>query len=252
MGILKGRVGIITGGASGIGRATAWRVAAEDATVVVADIDVEHGEATAQALKDAGTDSLFVRTDVTRPGDVSALIGTTLETFGRLDWAVNSAGVEGAFMPTADYSPAEWDRVLHVNLRGVFLSMKEEIPVMISGGGGAIVNIASTLGLGGFPNRPASVAANHGVVGLTKAAALEYGTSGVRINALCPGVIRTPMLDGVLCDMPEMESKLVALHPIGRLGQEAEVAGAALWLLADESSFVTGTAVPVDGGWRAQ
>jgi len=248
----EGKIALVTGGSSGIGRATALAFAREGAKVVIGDIQVEGGERTLQAIKEAGGDAILVKTDVTRPDQVEALIKRAVETYGRLDCAFNNAGIGGGRAPTAKCTEEEWERVISENLKGVWLCMKYEIPQMLEQGGGAIVNTSSVAGVVGFEGTPAYVASKHGVVGLTKAAALEYATSGIRVNAVCPGVIRTPMIDRIVAARPNMAEVYRTMHPIGRLGEAEEIAEAAMWLCSDAASFVTGHCMVVDGGLVAQ
>jgi NAD(P)-dependent dehydrogenase (short-subunit alcohol dehydrogenase family) len=244
----EGRVAIVTGGASGIGRASAELLAARGARVVVADLDDAQGGAAVAAMNASGAESVFVRADVTDPEHVTAIVRTAVDSFGRLDVAVNNAGVSGTYAPLADQSLEDWQRTLAVNLTSVFLSMQAEIPAMLQSGGGAIVNTASAAGLIGFANLPAYVASKHGVVGLTKSIALEFAQRGVRVNAVCPGSIRTQMLeDFVGGDATALEG-MGKVQPIGRLGTPEEVAAAAVWLCSDAAAFVTGHAMAVDGG----
>ena len=245
----EGKIALVTGGSSGIGRATALAFAREGAKVVIGDIQVEGGERTLQAIKEAGGDAILVKTDVTRPDQVEALIKKAVETYGRLDCAFNNAGFEGARAPTADYTEEDWDRVISINLKGVWLCMKYEIPQMLKQGSGAIVNTASSAGLVGFRTAPAYTAAKHGILGLTKTAALDYAPAGIRINAVCPGVIRTPMLERLTGGHPKLEAWLIAQEPVGRAGTPEEVAEAVVWLCSDAASFVTGHPMAVDGGF---
>src|SRR5215510_187734 len=235
--LLKGKVAVVTGASSGIGRASALVFAREGAKVVVADVIVTGGEETVRLIKAAG---------------VEAMVNTAVATYGRLDCAHNNAGVEGAMGTTADYTEADWDRVIRVNLTGVWLCMKYEIPQMLKEGGGAIVNTASGAGLVGVPRMPAYIASKHGVVGLTRTAALEYAKSGVRVNAVCPGVIQTPMVERVTAKRPGMAERMAAAEPVGRMGKPEEIAEAVVWLCSDAASFVTGHAMSVDGGAVAQ
>jgi len=245
---LDGKIALVTGGSSGIGRAAALAFAREGAKVVIADVLVEGSEETVQMIEKSGGQAIFFRTDVSKPAEVEALIKETVETCGRLDCAFNNAGIGGGGVATAECTEEEWDRVMNINLKGVWLCMKYEIQRMLEQGGGAIVNTASVAGLVGFQNTPAYVASKHGVVGLTKAAALEYATFGIRINAVCPGVIRTPLIDRVVAARPKMEEVYTAMHPVGRLGEPEEIAEAVVWLCSDAASFVTGHAMVVDGG----
>lgn len=253
--MLSEKVMLVTGAGSGIGRATALAAAEEGARVVVSDVAVEGGEETVRGIEEAGGEATFIKADVSRAGEVQALAVGAVEAYGRLDCAVNNAGIEGVLAPVAEYPDEVWDRVLNINLTGVYLCMKHEIPRMLEGGGGAIVNVASILGLVGFATAPAYTAAKHGVVGLTKVAALENSALGVRVNALCPGFIETPMVmeRGVEAGAhPEVRAQISALHPIGRMGRPEEIAAAAVWLCSNAASFVTGHALTADGGYVAQ
>ena len=250
--LLRGKVAVVTGASSGIGRASALVFAREGAKVVVADVIVAGGEETVRLIKAAGGEALFVKADMAKAAEVEAMVNTAIATYGRLDCAHNNAGVEGAMGTTADYTEADWDRVIRVNLTGVWLCMKYEIPQMLKEGGGAIVNTASGAGLVGVPRMPAYVASKHGVVGLTRTAALEYAKSGVRVNAVCPGVIQTPMVERVTAKRPGMAERMAAAEPVGRMGKPEEIAEAVVWLCSDAASFVTGHAMSVDGGAVAQ
>jgi NAD(P)-dependent dehydrogenase (short-subunit alcohol dehydrogenase family) len=251
-GRVDGKVALITGAGSGIGRATALVFAKEGAKVVVADIVVAGGEETVRMIKDAGGEAIFVKTDVTRAAEVEALVKKTVETYGRLDCAFNNAGIEGEMAPTADCTEENWDRVVNIDLKGVWLCMKYEIPQMLQQGGGAIVNTASVAGLVGFQGIPAYVASKHGVNGLTKTAALEYAKSGIRVNSVCPGVIHTPMIERFFSTNPQVSEAMSALEPVGRLGKPEEIGEAVLWLCSDAASFVTGLPMAVDGALTAQ
>ena len=242
---MQGRVAIVTGGGSGLGRACALGFGAAGASVLVADVDGDGGAETV-ALVDGPAE--FLRVDVTRPDEVEGMVAHAVETFGRLDFAVNNAGMTGKSAPTVDYTLDDWNRAIGLNLTGVFLCLKYEIPAMLATGGGAIVNMASGAGLVGFPGLPAYVASKHGVVGLTKAAALEYVKAGVRINAVCPGSTRTPMLEGFMGGNEAIEHAMTAGVPLGRLGRPEEIAAAVVWLCSDAASFVVGHAMAVDGG----
>lgn len=252
LGEFNGQVALVTGAGSGIGRATAIAFAREGAKVVVADVSVGGGDETVRLIKGAGGEAVFVRTEVSRAVEVEALIQQAVETFGRLDCAFNNAGIEGTAAQTAKSTEENWDRTIAVNLKGVWLCMRYEIPQMLRQGGGAIVNASSAAGLVGFHGLPAYTASKHGVAGLTKVAALEYSRRGVRVNAVCPGVINTPMLDRLSGDRPDAAERLVAGEPIGRMGEPEEVAVAVLWLCSKAASFVTGHLLSVDGGWVAQ
>lgn len=251
-GQMTGRVAIVTGAASGIGRATALAFAARGASVMVSDVMVDGGEETVQLIRDQGGRASFVRADVANDADVKALVERTVDEYGRLDYAFNNAGIEGENGATAECSEENFDRVIAVNLKGVWLGMKYEIPAMLANGGGAIVNCSSVAGLVGFPNLPAYVASKHGVVGLTKAAALDYATSGIRVNAVCPGVIATPMVERVTAGSPEVEAAYAAFQPLGRMGTSEEIAESVVWLCSDAGAFVTGHAMAVDGGLVAR
>ena len=252
MGRFENKVVLVTGGGAGIGRAAALAFAREGATVMIGDVTAE-GEGVVGEIRAAGGAARFVRCDVSSGAEVTALVAATVAAFGGLDVAFNNAGIEGVSAPTDAYPIDVWNRVLAVNLTGVFLCMRAQIPHMLARGGGAIVNNASILGHVGFANAPAYTAAKHGVIGLTKAAAIENAARGVRINAVCPAFIETPMLAraGLTTD-PGIRAAMEAMHPIHRLGRSEEVAAAALWLASPEASFVTGTAMLVDGGFVAQ
>jgi NAD(P)-dependent dehydrogenase (short-subunit alcohol dehydrogenase family) len=251
-GRMSGKVALVTGAGSGIGRASALAFAREGAQVVVADVVESGGQETVRLIRTANGDAQFVRANIANAQEVEALVQQTVATYGRLDYAHNNAGVEGELTTTAEYSEAEWDRVIGINLKGTWLCMKYEIAHMLTQGGGAIVNTASGLGLVGLATYPAYVASKHGVIGLTKTAALEYAKANLRVNALCPGVIQTPMIDRVLSKYPHLVEPLAASEPIGRLGRPEEMAEAAVWLCSDAASFVTGLAMAVDGGYLAQ
>src|SRR5579884_244651 len=251
-GEFSGKVALVTGAGSGIGRASAQAFANAGASVIVADVVVEGGEETVQLIKQTGGEATFVRADVSRASEVEALVRQTIETYGRLDYAHNNAGIEGASAGTVDYSEEAWDRVIAINLKGVWLCMKYEIPAMLKQGGGAIVNTASVAGLIGFERLPAYNASKHGVVGLTRTAALEYAAKNIRVNCVCPGVIRTPMVERILDTGGFTEQELRAGEPVGRMGQPEEIAQGVVWLLSDAASFVTGHPMVIDGGWVAR
>jgi NAD(P)-dependent dehydrogenase (short-subunit alcohol dehydrogenase family) len=248
---LAGKVALVTGGSSGIGCATALAFASVGAKVVVADVAVDGGEETVQQIETAGGIAAFVRADVSQATEVEALISETIRRFGRLDAAFNNAGTEGAVASTVELAEADWDRVIATNLKGVWLCMKYEIPRMLERGAGAIVNTSSVYGMVAGRGVAAYVASKHGVAGLTKAAALEYAPHGIRINAICPGAIRTPMLMRHIPDA-ETEDRWKALEPVGRMGTPEEVAATVVWLCSDAASFVTGHTMAVDGGFLAQ
>lgn len=248
--LLAGKVAVITGASSGIGRAAALALAAEGARVALGARRLAEGEETARLVREAGGEAVFVETDVRRSDQVQRLIQTAVGRWGKLDCAFNNAGIEGdTFIPTADYSESTWDEVIAINLTGVFLSMKYEIRQMLQNGGGAIVNMSSVAGLVGGPVGVAYYASKHGVVGMTKAAAIEYGKLGIRVNAVCPAVIETDMAHR---GFDHMWERLAGMHPIGRIGKANEVADAVVWLCSDHASFVTGHALPIDGGRVAQ
>jgi NAD(P)-dependent dehydrogenase (short-subunit alcohol dehydrogenase family) len=249
---LKNKVAVITGAASGIGSATAWLFAEEGATVVLADVQDNAGQCLADALARDGHSACFVHTDVSREADVESMIHLALSHYGRVDVLFNNAGIEGVQAPTADTSLEDWERVIDINLKGVFLGLKHGIKAMLQRGGGTIINNASVAGLVGFPNIPAYCASKGGVVQLTRTAALEYATQGIRVNCLCPGVIDTPMVDRFTGGNADAEAQMTAMEPVGRIGRPREVAELALFLASDRSSFVTGAVIPVDGGFVAR
>jgi NAD(P)-dependent dehydrogenase (short-subunit alcohol dehydrogenase family) len=250
-GSFSGKVAFVTGAASGMGRATALAFAREGASTVIADISEEGGQETARMIEKLGGQAIAVKCDVTRSEDVRAALDKAVETFGRLDAASNNAGIEHALIATADITEAEWDRIVAVNLRGMFLCLKYEIPLMLAHGGGAIVNTSSAAGVIGFQGQAAYTAAKHGIVGLTKAAALDYAGSNVRVNAICPGIVDTPMMDRVAGDTQAGRAGVIAMEPVGRMGNPEEIAAAAVWLCSDAAAFVVGHAMLVDGGMSA-
>ena len=250
-GQLEGKVSLITGGGSGIGKASALAFAREGSKVVVADVNVDGGDETVRLIQDTGGEATFVRADVSNASDVSAMLDHAVQTYNRLDCAFNNAGVSGGPGRIHEYAEDDWSRVLDINLTGVWLCLKYEIIQMLNQGGGAIVNTASVMGLVGGSRSPAYSATKHGVVGLTKTAAVDYAQSGIRVNAVCPGYIRTPMIEqGILLD-PGGEERVVSRHPMHRLGTPEEVAETVVWLCSDAASFVTGHAMAVDGGYVA-
>jgi len=248
-GQLAGKTALITGGASGIGRAAAQGFGREGARVMVADLDEAGGRTTVEKLRAASVDAEFTRTDVSRFDEVSALVEATVARFGRLDCAFNNAGIEGAVAPVQSYPEDTFRRVLDVNVVGVFHCLRAELPHMLAQGRGAIVNTASVAGLVGAGGMSAYVASKHAVLGLTKAAALENAKLGVRINAVCPGVIQTKMLDRLAQAAPGLVEGVSAVTPVGRLGTPEEIAEAVVWLCSDAASFITGHALTVDGGY---
>lgn len=245
------KVALVTGAASGIGRACAQAYAREGARVAVSDIDEAGGLETVGLIEQSGGEAFFIKTDVSDPADCDKLIRQTVERYGRLDYACNNAGIGGEQNLTADYTVDGWQKVIGVNLSGVFYCMKYEIPAMQKNGGGAIINMASILGQVSFATAPAYVAAKHGVVGLTKNTAVEYATSGIRVNAVGPAFIKTPMISKLEEDSQTLDM-LVSLHPIGRLGTPEEVAELVLWLSSEKASFITGAYYAVDGGYLAR
>lgn len=244
----SGKVAFVTGAGSGIGRTTALAFARQGASVVVADISEQDIQETARLIEKQGGRVLAVTCNVTRAEDVQAALHKTIETFGRLDAAFNNAGVEQLPTPAADLTEGEWNRIIGIDLTGVFLCMKYEIPLMLGQGGGAIVNTSSGAGVKGFPGGAAYVAAKHGVVGLTKSAALDYASQNIRINAVCPGIIDTHMIKRAFGDTPEGHQAVLAQEPIGRMGRPEEIANAVLWLCSDAASFAVGHALVIDGG----
>jgi NAD(P)-dependent dehydrogenase (short-subunit alcohol dehydrogenase family) len=249
--IFEGKVALVTGASFGIGRATALAFAKRGAKVVVADWIEDKENETIRLVKEAGSDAMFVQCDVSSSTEVKNMIEKATARFGRLDYAYNNAGIEGATANTHECTEENWDKTIGINLKGIWLCMKNEIPYMLKQGSGAIVNCASVAGLIGFPGLPAYVVSKHGVVGLTKTAALEYAKQGIRINAVCPGVIKTPMIDRVTGKDKEVEKQYIGMEPVGRMGNPEEVAEAVIWLCSENASFVTGHALPVDGGWIA-
>lgn len=246
------KVVLVTGAAAGIGKATALKFAEKGYRVALCDLDKSDVEAVHRQIKDLGGESIFRQCDVADPKQVESFVDYTVNTFGQLDAACNNAGIEGTMNLTADYKIEEWDHVLNINLRGQWLCMKYELPQMIERGG-AIVNISSILGKVATPMTPAYTTSKHGLVGLTKAAALDYADKNIRVNAVCPGYIDTPMLEraGISTDSKRKEAT-IALHPIGRLGTAQEIANAIFWLASEEASFITGHTLMVDGGYTAQ
>ena len=251
-GILEGKVTLVTGAGGGIGRATAVVLGHAGAKVVVSDVSTRRGEETAGLVRAAGAEAEFFKADVSRAADVEALIATAVKRWGRLDCAHNNAGISGTVVNVADDTEENWDRTLAVDLKGVWLCMKYEISQMLKQGGGSIVNTASTAGLLGAVRMGAYAAAKHGVVGLTRTAALEYARSNIRVNAICPGVVGTPVILGWFESNERLKKAMIAQEPIGRVGEPEEIGNAVAWLFSDRASFVTGAAIPIDGGMTAQ
>jgi NAD(P)-dependent dehydrogenase (short-subunit alcohol dehydrogenase family) len=248
----EGKVALVTGGGSGIGRATALAFAREGARVVIGNRNVQRGEETVSMIRNAGGTASFRRTDVLVTSDIEALVDHAIREYGGLNLAFNNAGIEGAAGSLVEQTEANYDAVMDINVKGVWLSMKYEIPPMLERGGGAIVNCASVAGLIGFPQIGIYIASKHAVIGLTKTAALEYSAQGIRINAVNPAVIDTEMVDRIAAGLNMKKEHLPAFHPIGRIGQVEEVAEAVLWLCSGRASFVTGHSLIVDGGYTAR
>ena len=252
-GQFENKVALVTGAGSGIGRATALTFSREGARVVVADVAEMGGRETVKLIKEAGGEAIFVKTDVTRASEVEALINKAVETYGRLDYAHNNAGIVEPPSSFAECTEENWDRVIDINLKGVFLCMKYELSYMAEHGGGAIVNTSSIAGLRGLTGgHPAYVASKHGVVGLTKTAAVEYAKTGIRINAVCQGIINTPISETTNDVEAEQQASLLALQPLGRIGKPQEVAEEVVCLCSDAASYVNGCIMSIDGGWNAQ
>ncbi len=248
----ENKVSLVTGGAAGIGKAIALSFAKEGAKVVVSDVNVEKGEETVRLIKETGSEAIFIKADVSKSSDVENLILKTVDTYGSLDFAVNNAGVEGNQAPTSESTEENWDFIINVNLKGTWLCMRSEISQMLKQQRGVIVNISSIAGVVGFQGLTAYSASKGGVNQLTKAAALEYAQSGIRINSICPGVVRTEMVDRIISKNTDMEEALIAGTPLGRIGKPEEIASAVIWLCSDDASFVIGHPMVIDGGWVAQ
>ena len=247
----SGQVALVTGAAAGIGRATALAFAGQGLKVVLADVDEAGGAACAQAIRAAGGEAIFVRCDVTRDAQVGALVKQALDSYGRIDYAFNNAGIEIEKGRLAEGSEAEFDAIMGVNVKGVWLCMKHQLPAMLAQGAGVIVNTASVAGLGAAPKMSIYAASKHAVIGLTKSAAIEYAKKGIRVNAVCPAVIDTDMFRRAYQADPRKAEFAAAMHPVGRLGRVEEVAAAVLYLCSDGAAFTTGQALAVDGGVTA-
>lgn len=252
MGRIDGKVSIVTGAGSGMGKAAALIFAQEGSKVVVSDINAETGKATVAEIKAVGGEAIFVRADVSQAADCEQLVAKTVEAFGQLDIAFNNAGVNQTPTPLAEITEEEWDRLVDIHLKGIFLCMKYEIPEMLKAGGGAIVNTSSVGGLTAVPGWAAYQGAKHGIIGISKVAALDYATQNIRVNALCPGATKTEIMRKWIEGMPEIEEHLIRVTPMGRMSNPSEPARAALFLVSPEASFITGIALPVDGGYTAQ
>lgn len=247
----EGKIALVTGAAAGIGRATALAFAREGAKVVVSDVDDAGGEQTLAAIQQMGGEGIYVHADVSSLEEVDALFETLKKTYGSLDYACNNAGIEGAQAKTGDCTLENWRRTIGINLDGVFYCMRRELELMAPAQSGSIINMSSIAGKQGFPNLSAYVASKHAVIGLTKSAALEYAPLGVRINAICPGVIDTPMVQRTTQQSEEATRQYVGMQPVGRMGNPEEIADAVIWLSSEKASFVTGVAIPIDGGFLA-
>jgi NAD(P)-dependent dehydrogenase (short-subunit alcohol dehydrogenase family) len=251
-GLLENKVVLVTGGGSGIGRATSLLLAKQGAKVMIADYVPESAERTVKLIKDAGGNANCIAADVSMPQQVEAMVAKTVEVYGRLDGAFNNAGIEGKMADTVEYPEETFDRIMAINLKGVWLCMRAEIPQMLKTGGGAIVNTASGAGLVGVPMLSAYNASKHGVVGLTKTAALEYAQKNIRVNCVCPGLINTPMVARMIDSGGMNEQESVAAEPVRRMGRPEEIGEGVVWLLSDAASFVTGHSMSIDGGYVAQ
>ncbi len=250
---IAGKVAIVTGGSAGIGRATAVAFGAQGAKVVVASRREQESEETLKLIRAAGGEGIFIQTDIAVPADVEGLINATVEIYGRVDIACNNAGVLGSMQPLLDTSDEQWDWLINTNLKGTWLCMKHQIRQMVRQGGGVIVNIASVAGLVGIPGCSAYAATKHGIVGMTKTAALEYAKAGIRVNAICPAGVLTDMVGkDYLERTPEALAAFDAVHPIGRIARPEDIGPAVVWLCSEHAGFITGVAMPIDGGWTTQ
>lgn len=252
MSSFEGKVALITGGTSGIGRVTAVAFAREGAKIVVSGRREREGQETVDIIKNAGGEAIFVRTDVAKEKDVEAMVEKTVATYGHLDYAFNNAGIEQLPTPLVEQKEEAFDQIININVKGVWLSMKYEIPEMLKNGRGAIVNTASVAGLIGVPGIPIYIASKHAVLGLTKSVALEYAKSGIRVNAVSPAAIETDMVDRFVGKEREARQQLAAMHPVGRMGKPEEIADAVIYLCSDKASFITGQSLAVDGGFTVQ
>jgi NAD(P)-dependent dehydrogenase (short-subunit alcohol dehydrogenase family) len=248
---MNDRVALVTGAGSGIGRAIALVFAREGAKVAVADVNESEGKETVLMIEKNNGEAIFIKTDVSKSKEVKNMVKSVIEKFGRLDYAANNAGIEGAQGNIVDQTEENWDRVIDINLKGVWLCMKYELPHMLKQKYGSIVNVSSVAGLAGFAGITPYTASKHGIIGLTRTVALEYAKDGIRVNAVCPGVIKTPMIDRFTHGNAEAEKAMTAMEPVGRLGKPEEIAEAVVWLCSDAASFVTGIPMPVDGGFIA-
>jgi len=248
----KGKVVLVTGGVSGIGWETALEFANRGGRVIISDLREEEGKKSAELLRESGGEVEFIPCDVSKPDEVERLISMIIKKYGKLDAACNNAGIEGQMGSTVECQLENWDRVISTNLKGVWLCLKYEIEAMLKTGGGSIVNLSSIAGLIGFPGLPAYVASKHGVAGLTKTAALEFAAQNIRVNAVCPGPIMTPMLERIMESTPGFKEQVVSGVPERRIGQPKDVAQAILFLCSEEASYITGQCLPIDGGWVAQ
>lgn len=248
----SGKVALVIGGASGLGQVSAIELAKQGARVAVADVAVREGKATVERIASAGGRAMFIKADATKSKEVKAMVRKTVKTFGRLDFALNNAGIDGVRARTADYPEEVWHQVVSLNLTGVFLCMKFELPVMVRQGSGVIINMSSVAGVTGFLGHAAYAASKHGVIGLTKTAAIEYAKAGIRVNAICPAYTHTPMLTRMLARNPDLEAKLVARVPMRRLGTAEEIAQAVIYLFSDAAAFITGHSLVMDGGIMAE
>jgi NAD(P)-dependent dehydrogenase (short-subunit alcohol dehydrogenase family) len=248
----EGKVALVTGAAAGIGRATAIAYAENGAKVVVCDIDAEGGEDTVGQIRNQGGEAIFVQADVSDEAEVERLLSTTMHEFGRLDFAFNNAGIEGVPGPLHETQEENWQRTMKVNVEGVWRCMRNEIPLMQKNGGGTIINCSSVAGMRGIQGMSAYSASKHAVNGLTRSAALDYARENIRINAICPGAVKTPMIDRYTGGDAKVEAALSESEPVGRMGRPEEIAAAVMWLCDEDSAFVTGAIIPVDGGWTAR